>query len=443
MDRFNFVNRRVWVFSIVLALFAAGCGGGATSQQDFGPPGEVSGVVFDTGGNVVRNANVSTLDGSVTTISNSAGTYILHNVPAKDLIVQAQVSQGGVNYVGENLARVFSQERAKSVNIVVAATANLASVHGNVQNTTGGSLSGVRVLAIGENNLSSSMALTDNQGNFSIHNLEAGITYQISASTPSFQSSVTTAKLNPGEDRAFDFQLNDATGVGTLAAPTNVSAVAWTSPDDSTRSVGAASAYEQIKRLYDPKRATRTAVTRLTPSGDIVEIDLTWNPAPPDFLLGYGIYRAQGAAGGLVADDFLRDPLAQFYADADSSLQEQATYSYAMTSVNTDQTEGADSTRAVVSTLGPTFLQSPSFTPLTFHWNTVSGAQNYVVFLFDQEPRIGVTSIWNNAGSPVSGTSLAYSGPSLVPGHIYYYVVLSLANSNNSRSISPVDSFTF
>lgn len=441
LGRLKFVDRRVCFFALVLAICVSGCGG-ATNRQDFGPPGEVSGVVFDAEGNVVRGATVSVLDRGITTVTNSSGTYILHDVPAEDLIVQARASQGGMNYVGENLARVFSQDRAKSVNIVVSADNNLASIHGNVQDSGGGVVSGARVFAIGQNNLSSSMALTDNNGNFSIHNLPAGITYQLSASAPDFQSDGTVVTLSAGDDKTENFILHETTGVSTLAAPANVSAIAWTSPDDSTRSIGAASAYEQIKRLYDPERAARAKVTRLTPEGDIVEVDLTWDTVTSDFLLGYGIYRAQGTVGTLAADDFLRDPLAQFYADTDSSLQEQATYSYAVTAVNTDRTESAQSTRAVVSTLGPTFLLSPTVTPLTFHWEPVSGAQNYVVFVFDQQPSVGVNSIWSNSASPTASTSIVYAGPALTTGHKYYYVVLALANSNASRSISPVDSFT-
>src|SRR5437764_10582154 len=113
VGRSNCVRRRHYLFLIVLAAFAAGCGG--TTGQPLGPPGEITGVVFDTSGNVVRNANVTVL-GNIETVSNSSGTYILHDGPAADLILHAHVAEGGVNYVGENLARVFSNDRSKSVN---------------------------------------------------------------------------------------------------------------------------------------------------------------------------------------------------------------------------------------------------------------------------------------------------------------------------------------
>ena len=75
---------------------------------------------------------------------------------------------------------------------------------------------------------------------------------------------------NTGGNRA----LTTFTGVSTLPAPTNLDAISWTSPEDATRSIDSASAYEAVKREYDPKRAQRAAVTRLTPSGEVIEVDI-------------------------------------------------------------------------------------------------------------------------------------------------------------------------
>lgn len=423
-----------------LAFAAAGCGG-STTGINTGPNGEVAGVVFDADGNIVRDADVFIQDPAIDTISNSSGTYILHDVPAEDLIVRAQVTKNGVIYIGQNLARVFSNDRARNVNIVVVPESDIAQIHGTVFDSHGDIIAGARVFAVGENNLSSSMALTDNNGNYSIHRLAPDVNYQLNASTPDFRSDNTSVILSPGDDPREDFTLSLTTGVSTIAPPTGLSAIAWTSPDDSTRSISSASAYEQIKRLYDPKRAQRMTTSRLTPSGDIVEIDLTWNQVISNFLLGYGIYIANGPSGTLQSDDFLRDPLAEFYADTNENLAENSTYSFALTSINTDNNEGAFSSRVVVSTIDAVTALNPTKGPLTFHWQQALGATSYVVFLFDEQPRVGVNSIWSSA--PVSGSSLVYSGgPSLTFGHTYYVIVLGLANSDTSRSISQVVSFT-
>lgn len=423
-----------------MALSLAGCGGTLAGGQN--GSGEVGGVVFDKNGDVVRGARVYLSNPSREATSNSSGTYVLSDVPADDLLIRAEVTQNGVHYVGQNLARVFDQERSKSVNIVVVPDTQLAKMHGTVFDSFGGTVEGARVFAIGDNNLSSSMDITDANGNYSIGRLAAGVHYTLYANAPGYQSDSFGITLSMGDDPREDFTLNQVSGVANLPAPSNVSAVAWTSPDDSTRSIDSASAYEAIKREYDAKRSSRTAITRLTPSGEIIEVDLTWDPVYSSVLLGYGIYRAQGSGGTLLSDDFLRDPLAEFYADTDLALNENTTYSYAVTSVNSDQQESGFSNRAVVTTLGPITALNPLFGPLRFRWDDFSAADNFIVYLFDQNPKVGVSSIWNNEGSPTTNTSLTYSGPSLIFGHTYYYVVLGLANGNTSRTISRVVSFT-
>jgi hypothetical protein len=439
-NRSTCVRGTTYLFLGALALIAAGCGGTISGGQN--GSGEVGGVVFDKNGDIVRGARVFLNSPSREATSNSSGTYVLSDVPAEDLLIRAEVTQNGVHYVGQNLARVFDQDRSKNVNIVVVPDTQLAALHGTVFDSFGGVVSGARVFAIGDNNLSSSMDITDSNGDYSIGRLAAGVHYTLYANAPGYQSDSFGITLSTGDNPREDFTVNQVSGVANLPAPTNLDAIAWTSPDDSTRSIDSASAYEAIKREFDPNRASRTAITRLTPSGEIIEVDLTWTPVISSVLLGYGLYRAQGSGGTLVADDFLRDPLAEFYADTDLSLEENTTYSYALTSVNSDQQESGFSTRAVVTTLGPIDGLSPLFGPLRFRWDDFSGADNFVVYLFDQNPKVGISSIWNNEGSPTTSTTLTYTGPGLISGHTYYYLVLGLANSNTSRTISRVVSFT-
>lgn len=439
LGRLVSVDRRSVLLLAGLALLLGGCGGEASFSNL--QPGEISGVVFDPDGNVVRDARVFVESPTIETRSNSSGSYVLRDVRESEPMVKAEVTQNGVRYIGQNLARVFELERSKNVNIVVVPENQVARIHGTVENSGGGVVQGARVFAIGENNLSSAMAISDSNGNYTISRLAPGIDYEVHASSPDFRSDSTIINLSPGENDDEDFVLTLTTGVSLLNPPSNLSAVSWTAPDESTRSRESASAYEAVKQLFDPKRAARQT-TRATPEGEIIEVDLTWDRVNSNFLLGYGIYRALGVNGTLQPDDFLRDPLAEFFADADERLSENTTYSYAMTSVNTDQDESDFSTRATVRTLGQINVLSPQKNPLRFRWDALNGAEKYVVYVFDEAPRVGVSPIWDNEASPTTGTSLAYGGPALNSNQTYYFVVLALANENTSRSLSPIVSFT-
>lgn len=426
------------LLALTSAMLLAGCGGGVADGGFNGPPGEVSGVIFDIDGNPVRSARVYTTDGNDReTDSNSSGSYVLRDVSSSDLVIRAEVAQGGVRYIGQNVARVFENERSKSVNIVVVDENTTATVRGTVRTFGGGLVEGARVLALGTGGLSSSIDITDSEGRFVINRLSSDVDYQIIASAPQFQSDVSFVDLAPGEDRTVNFDLDDSPGAFAIGPPSGLSAVAWTSPEMATRSTESAAAFEAIKREFDPRRSQSPSGTRQTIIGTTVEVDLSWNPINNDFLLGYGIYRAEGF-GALRETDFLRDPLANFYADADDLLNTQTQYSFAISSINVDSIEGTRSSSVTAETLGDVIAQDPEQGPLRFRWFPTNGAEEYVVFLYDVEPRIGVASIWNNAASPTANTFV--SGPSLSSG-TYYFVVLALANGQTSRSISEIRSF--
>ena len=134
------------------------------------------------------------------------------------------------------------------------------------------------------------------------------------------------------------------------------------------------------------------------------------------------------------------------YIDADADLQEFETWSYEITALNTNypdtgNSESDPSNIVTVQTLSDLFLNSLLQSPLTFRWQSGSGAEEYIVYLFDEFPGIGVDPIWDNSASPTTNTQLTYTGPSLQSGHRYFYLVLGLANGQGSRTISVVDDF--
>jgi hypothetical protein len=401
-------------------------------------------VITDVNGDPVRDARVFiTGPRRLETQSNSSGAYVLDGVPEGDILVQASVTQDNIRFYGQNMARIFGNERNKSVNVAVARENQLARITGTVTERAGLRVSGARVFAIG-NALTSSMAITDINGNFTIGGLMAGINYTVQASARTYNSDTEGVTLAINETRNINFVLKDPTSP-TLPAPQNLEAVAWTSPHEPTRSTDAA-AYEQIKRLYDPRRAQARQTSRLSAGGNPIEIDLYWDGVASQALLGYGIYRGIGAQGPVTAIDFLRDPLAEFFADNDPNLIELTTYSYQITALNTSypdtpNSESERSNRVSVRPIGDMVALPILRTPITFRWQPAPGAETYVVFLFNRYPRLGVDSIWNNSGSPTASNELVYTGPNLQVGQTYYWVVLGIADGADSRTISRIQSF--
>lgn len=418
----------------LLPLFLIGCG------QQVGPKtATITGRVTDIDGLPIRGAVVYTSDVSTTTSSN--GAYVLTGARSADQAVTAEYTEGGTTYKGQNVARTFEAEQSASINITVSPVSQHAVLRGTVEDRFGNKLQGASVFALGGGMYSSNRDITDESGTFSIPGLIAGVPYEINAGGTDYGADSDTVTLVAGESRFIRMILSDA-GNPALVAPTNIDAIAWTSPA-VTRSDRIAGAVEQIKLLSDPKRSQNK--TRLSSLGSPIEVQLEWDPIRGKDVLGFGIYRAigSGASSGI---DFWRDPLANSYIDSDVNLAPGVNYSYELTTLGTkypaDSAAESDfSSRVTVRTLNDLRIDSVTHNPLTFHWQSGSGAAEYVVFVFDRFPGPGVTSIWNNQSSPVAGTSVAYGGGGLLANRTYYYMVLGLTGDGSGRTISTVGSF--
>lgn len=426
-----------WFLGAAVLVTLIGCGG--AGSQFFG---EVSGIVTDANGNPVRGARV--FANGRETFSNSAGSYVLTRIPEGDQVIRAEITQDGIDFSGQNVARIFGEDRTQTINIAVVRTSLQAGIHGTVRDRFGNRISGAKVFAMG-NALTSSVAFTNHSGDYTMRGLMSGVDYQLTASARTFENDVDNVNLVPGEDPRFDFVLGDGSNPA-MPAPTNLSAVAWTSPSEITRSPQQRSGIEAVKNMLLPRRRAQSG--RTTINGNNVEVDLFWDvyTANPDSLLGFGIYRASSSGGQSTAIDFMRDPHAAFFQDLDDNLHEGQDWYYEITALSTQypdtfNSESDFSNRYGVETLGDLFLNSPLFGPLTFRWQGGSGATSYVVYLFDEFPGIGVNSIWNTEATPTAGTSQVYTGPALTPGLRYWYIVLGLANGNDSRTLSVIDDF--
>jgi len=435
-----------FLFLLLMGVLIAGCGGSGPA-----PVGDITGFIEDTSGNPVRNARVF-LDGGPQTFSNSAGSYRLSGGSGAVQTIKATVTQDGVSYYGENTVQIFDGETSKSTNITVVPSNMQATFTGTVSDRNGDlvqfALVFAQIVPSGNNKMwSSCMVLTDSNGNFTIPDLLGGQTYNVMASAAGFDSDTDTVNIPAGQSTNLLFTLKNPTDP-LLNPPSNLEAIAWTTPSQpTTRVAGQRSAFEAIKNMIEPKRKQfRKAKSRDTSTGNFVEIDLDWTLVNDPSLIGFNIYRAPGVVGtsSLVNTDFYNDPMATLYEDLDPNFQEGQTYSYAMTSLNTNAPNTANSESAFSAVVTATTLPDMNFNPVTFgpvtfNWNLIAGADTYEVYVFNENPSIGISSTWN---ASTSGNSLAYAGPALTSGQTYYFIVLAVANSGGSKSISPIGSFS-
>lgn len=429
----------------VALIGLSGCGGSGGGGGGGRKTASIAGTVTDINGNPVRGAKVSTRDGSTTT--STTGVYMLTNQRADNVDVKAEIVQNGVRYRGRNVAVTFADLPTNSVNIAIAPQDQLASIRGSVEDRDGFRLAGASIFAYDTNLLTSQRTVTNANGDYELFDLIAGLDYVVVAGGRDYRSDITSVLLTDGERRTVNFTLNDP-GNPQMQPPTNLSAVSWTSPRVDDRSPREADAYENIKRIFDPKRKDKKRVTlsRTSSRGNFIEVDLQFDPIDSLELLGYGIYRKRDN-GAYTAIDFYREPLAGYYVDLDEFLRPDSVYTYAVTSLSVRypddpaRSESDFSNESGVLTLddllGIGFDQGSD----EFFWDGGSGAEEYVVYLFDEFPGIGVDSIWNNANTPITGTTLAYTGPNLQFGRRYFFLVLGLADDGFARTLSQIGEF--
>jgi hypothetical protein len=374
---------------------------------------------------------------------------VLRGVAAKDLLVKAETPDG--QFVGQNLSRVFTNERDVSVNITLYPSNNLARIVGQVTDGSGHVQRGLRVFARPTDGsiLSSASTVTDNDGFYAIDRLVRGVEYRVIATA--LDRSEDSRLLTPtAREVQQNLTLGNNPSNPDLTAPTNLDAIAYTTPgQDTFRTANAAKlgrAFEAVKQLLDPTRAARLAkrkATRDTPLGRPIEVDLFWDEYTKVDTYGFGIYR-RALPGTADVTSFLHDPLAQYYADGDELLQPNVEYSYAITAISTSfdeatsQGQSPQSNRISVIPLGDLLLQSP--TGQTVNWTPVTGASKYQVFVYDEYPDVGISPIHTSA--ELSGAASSYAVPgTLTAGHVYYYVVVGSRADNSAQALSIVGTF--
>lgn len=444
------MRRRRTIFGwFVLILFIAGC----SPQTKFGT---ISGTVTDIDGNSVIGAEVyAEVNGSrriTRTVQN--GTFYLNEAPQGFTPIYARIQLDGRWYTGRQIAQVFEGEQSQNINLMIAPLDQQGMLEGYVSDFNRRAIEGARVFAGGA--LSAAMAVTDKNGFYRIEGLPSGYDYPVVASKPGFVNVTQNARITRGSAIPLSFTLNLSINE-SVNPPANLSATAWTFPRNATRSQSR-QAYEAIQQWLEPHRKPQ-AKTRAT-GNSFIEIDLHWDYEAQRSLLGYGIYRGRNVTELRTnAIAFLRDPLADFYADFDEKLQANVNYLYEMVALNTDYLDdlpgsaSARSERASAMPFQEITLNAPTLHetvghPFTIAWSAVSGANYYQVAIYDRFPDYLIDPIYpadldNPGASRVSApqTSLVYSGPRLASGRTHYVVVIAANNSGTARALTPITAF--
>lgn len=464
--------RRPYLFYALTLLVTGtltGCGGGGGGSSQPLASIQVLGRVVGPDGNAVPGATVS--GGGGTTTSLSQGDFQLTNIGTGVDKFQANINSNGKTYLGTTQALVVNQQTTSNVVIAVSPTDQQASITGTVTDNNGNPIRDARVFVgqfatppapAGTGDVESVVAFTDDQGRYRFDNVYAnGSTYTMGASLLNYQNAIVTVpNLANGETRHIDLGLNNSSNQ-SVSTPQNFSVQSFTEPRLVTPSVqsktSAEGSYLAIRKLLSPAYAAHLANGHLAAHVvslsktiraqyyglDVVEIDAFFDESSVDSLAGFRIYSATGN-NQLQPYDFLQDPLANFYTDSSSDYQTNQKYNFAVSAVNTDNSESGLSNAAYVDPLdivtGTTPVNGQTISnPVTLSWNGVNGASGYAIFLYNQFPGAQVQPIVSNQSIP--GTSTSYNVANALPSGNYWYVVAATADGGSAISVSQIVEF--
>lgn len=444
-----------------------GCGGGGGTE----PGTQVAGVVTDVDGKPVAGATVSCSGQQTTSLSN--GAFLISGVKRGFQVVTATITINGRRWSGETRVDIVPAEPNRSVNVMVSDERFQARLSGYVIDAAGYALPGAKIFVGGP--WGSTMAISDSTGAYEVRRLTPGVKYTVTCSLAGYVNETKEISLRDREQANLSFALALGSYQGTIPAPENVSAQAWTIADRVTRSGARPSYVQWLQEFYRRKKGLpsrpRTTIpegqqsSRSSVPGSLIEIDIFWDYKYWEDLFGYAIKRGTSSPPTVVTA-VLRDPLSEAFLDLDSRLVPDTIYYYTVHCLDTvgfpangrigpaSQVVQAYPLQPVVAT-GPGLGDIISGDPV-FRWTSVNGAASYQVIVWDRFPDLqnandpnGAVPLWpvdlNNPGSSkvsAPATSLRYNGPYLQSGRTYYWLVLAADEYEDALSVSRIMKFT-
>jgi hypothetical protein len=432
-----------------------GCGGSGGSHSAVT---RLSGIVatIDTATPVV-GAQV-TVDGSAQqALSTIRGSYFLDGVDVGSgwHTARAQKQIGGQSWTGER-AVLFDPNIPVQSNllITIGPAASKGTIRGHVTDAAGNDLRNITVFLNPGTSVAAGFRVTDSNGRYQFDNVPAG-TYTVVASARDLTNSVTSqVVVTPGATLTADFSMLASSGT-SIAAPSNLAALAMTYPETAAASVAQIRAVQRwlrgegTRRVAQPSRPFRI---QDWPVGSIIEAELSWTPPAATDMAGYVLDRAVGN-GSFGTIDRFADPTATAYDDLDPIYTPDQTYKFRISAASTSGVQSPPSNAASIQPFAPLGGLSPTNgavvmgTP-AFSWQPVPRAQQYQVLVLSRLPDVSDTSqmplVWpppnNLAAAQTTATQLTYGGPALQSGVTYYWLVL--ASGIQSASASRIQSFT-
>lgn len=494
---------------LLLAIAAAltglvlvqGCGGGSATSS-------ISGIVADINRNSVVDARIW-VDGapSRSTRSLVSGAYRLDGVTSGWRTLRAEALVDGEKWVGSTEVEVLRNQPTMNINIVIAPESEITSIGGYVEEAgTRRRIPGARVFLTMrwvyppeetdpyDGAFGSIVAVTDSRGVYQMPRVPTGLNAVLGASKVGYTNEELIVDTESG-GMIRNFSLSTSDLEESPGDPILTAIEAYTMPEILTRSSDV-DAYRAVKvfaseRFRKSLSTQKQTVTRATPDGSLIEVDLYFNALDVNDSLdvaGYNIYRAISPEVELRPIEFIRDPYANFYSDMGREITPYVNHTYAVSTTDVQfltpdnrpdpAAESVLSNNMAVAPLGQLQIASPangvsvSGDPV-FQWSALTGAEYYTVYLYDRFPNLplypefdytgdpavlrGVFPIWprdfdteeSTVGSGV--TSIRYDGPTLIPGRTYYWVVLAQkyyeVDSDNravrsAHSFSHIRSFT-
>ncbi|MHB1001109.1 MAG: hypothetical protein ACYC27_17845 [Armatimonadota bacterium] len=465
--------------SLALVIILSGCGGGGGGGGN--GTSSVSGTLADIDRNTITGGEVWVDDNPAnSTESLASGAYRLDGVRSGWRTIRARAFINGEEWVGSTAVEVLRNEPTMNINIVLSPRTETTDIGGVVRDEFGDRIEGARVLfttrivfppdqtSSDDGPYGSIVAVTNDNGQYLLNDVPVGVEGIVAASKVAYRNREVTLTTSASGD-VVDFTLIPTDGTLKPEAPTLEAIESYTMPDTITTSsnrIAEIGAYKAIRAYISPnykdvvEGKSSRITTQATPAGSLIEVDLYWNSLAGDNdsrdLAGYGIYRTTNPAIEMRSIDFVRDPYANFYGDMGTELTPYQNYYYAVTAVdvefldnNNNPIEDAESDKSnalSVRPLGQLRVTDPSSNAVVsqnprFTWNSLNGAANYRIVIYDRFPVMSFTPVVDTS---VSGTqtSFTYGGSELQSGETYYWVILANDSTGKAFSYSQIRRFT-